>query len=240
MKLIARNRLVLLCKASSQQKDAASQNQAFTTNLQGMFQNQFGNSQAIQGSLNQQLQGLVSQGQAGQGYAPGEEANLRADSKDQAAQQSIEQQQATGQRLAAQGVDPTSGSVAQIDAQGSNAAAAGDASAQRAITTNNANLAQDKVSQGLSGLGSLAGTESSAANGVGGLAVQNASNSYNEVTQAYQPSNFLGNLAGGVLSAGLGAIAGPAGAAIGGGLASAINNGSSGGYQAGDDFGGDD
>jgi hypothetical protein len=38
------------------------------------------------------------------------------------------------------------------------------------------------------------------------MAVNNGANSYNEITQAYQPSNFWGNLAGVVASGLLGSV----------------------------------
>jgi len=200
---------IWLNKASDQEKQAADQNQAFTTDLQNQYKQEFGNAQQIQGSLNQQLQNVMNQGMAGHGYLNGEEAALRSDATERNAQQQIQGQQAANQQIAArsEGGALTSGAVAQGVQQNAANAAAQNSAAQRGITEQNAMLARQNVAQGMSGLGQLGGQMGSLATGTGGNAVQNGSNSFNEVTQAHQPSNFWGNLAGGLVGGAVNAFA---------------------------------
>lgn len=212
-------------KASSQEKSAATQNQAFTTQLQNQYQQEFGNSQQIQGSLNQQLQGIMNRGQAGQGFQPGEEANLRTDSTENAAQQQIQAQQAMGQQIAArsEGGALTSGAVAQGAERNAAMAAASNANAQRGITGENAQLARQNVQQGLGGLSGLSSQMAGQTDATGGMAVNNGANSFNQVTQAYQPSNFWGNLAGGLAGGAINAVAPGIGSSLAGGIKNIFN-----------------
>jgi hypothetical protein len=208
-------------KASEQQKEAADQNQAFTTQLQGMFTNQFQNAQNIQGALNAQLQSITNQGLAGRGLINGEEAALRTNSTENQAQANVQGQRALQARVAQTPL--TGGALGQIVGQQTANNAAQNAAAQRNITLLNANLARQNVGQGLSGLTSLSGQEAGLAGSVGGMAVNNASNSYNEVTQAHQPSNFWGNLAGGVVGGALNMVAPGIGSSIGSSISNGIN-----------------
>lgn len=203
MLFLARFNGVYLNKSSQEQKNAANQNQAFTTQLENQFNTEFGNSQQIQASLNKQLQTITNQGLAGQGFTNGEEANLRTDATERAAQEQQQAQQAAGQTIAAKsdGGALTSGAVAQAAEANATVAAAQNAAAQRGITEQNAALARGNVSEGLQGLGSLSGQEASQADSLAGTASSNAANSYNEVQQSYQPSGFWGNLAGAVAGA---------------------------------------
>lgn len=193
---------VFLNKASQEQKDAANQNKQFTTDLMNHFNTEFGQSQNIQGALNAKLQSIMNQGMAGKGYLNGEEAALRSDATEQNAQANQQAEQATAARQAArsEGGALTSGAVAAQDANRSNQLAAEEAAAQRGITERNAQLARQNVSEGAAGLGNLAGTEASQADSLAGTASSNAANSYQEVTQAFQPSGFWGALGGGLLS----------------------------------------
>lgn len=210
---------VFLNKASQEQKDAANQNKQFTTDLMNHFNTEFGQSQNIQGALNAKLQSIMNQGMAGKGYLNGEEAALRSDATEQNAQANQQAEQATAARQAArsEGGTLTSGAVAAEDANRANQLAAEESAAQRGITERNAQLARQNVSEGAAGLGNLAGTEASQADSLAGTASSNAANSYQEVTQAYQPSNFWTNLAAGVVG-GIGNIVAP-------GVGSMLSNG---------------
>lgn len=193
---------VWLNKASDQQKQSADQNQKFTTQLQGDFTNEFGHASAIQGALNGQLNQILAEGKAGQGYEPGEEAALRTDSTERAAQQQTQAQQALGATLAAhgEGAPLTSGNVASQSERLASGAAASDANAQRGITERNAELARSNVETGLQGLGTLSGQEGSMANGLAGAGVTSGADSYQQETQAHQPADVLGALGGGLAS----------------------------------------
>jgi len=216
---------IWLNKASDQEKQAADQNQAFTTDLQNQYKQEFGNAQQIQGSLNQQLQNVMNQGMAGHGFLNGEESALRSDATERSAQQQIQAQQAANQQIAArsEGGALTSGAVAQGAERNAADAAANNAAAQRDITQQNAMLARQNVQQGMSGLGSLAGQEASLANGTGGNAVSNGAASFQQVTQAHQPSNFWGNLGSGLVGGVVNAFAPGVGTMLGNGLNRAIN-----------------
>lgn len=207
---LAINHLDFYNKASDEQKQAASQNQAFTSQLENQFKTEFNDSQGIQAALNKQLQSIVNQGLAGQGYTNGEEAALRSDATERAAQASQQAEQASAAQDAArsEGGALTSGAVAQGDEDRTAISAAQDAAAQRAITEQNANLARENVARGETGLEGLSGQEASEAGNLAGVASSNAANSYNEVTQAFQPSNFWSNLASGVIG-GIGNIVAP-------------------------------
>lgn len=193
---------IWLNKASDQQKQSADQNQAFTTKLQNDFGTEFGNSQNIQGALTGQLNQILAEGKAGQGFQPGEEAALRTDSTERAAQQSTQAQQALGATLAShgEGAPMTSGNVASQAERIASGAAASDANAQRGITERNSELARSNVETGLQGLGQLSGQEGSMANGLAGAGVTSGANSYEEETQAHQPSGMVGSLLGGLAS----------------------------------------
>lgn len=212
-------------KASDQEKSAATQNQNFTTELQNQYGQEFGNSQQIQGALNSQLQGIMNRGQAGQGFQPGEEANLRTDATENAAHQAVQGEQALGQQLAShsEGGALTSGGAAQLAEQNTAGAAASNAAAQRGITGENAQLARQNVQQGMSGLSGLSQQMAGQTDATGGMAVNNGANSFNQVTQAYQPSNFWGNLAGGLAGGVVNSFASGAGSL----LAGKIPNGTS-------------
>jgi hypothetical protein len=181
------------------------------------MQQTFNNSQQIQQSLGTQLQNVVNQGNAGQGFAQGQEANLLANSKEQGAQQNVQAEQALNQRNAGgeMGGAASSGATAAGSEALASGAAANTAAANRGIVNQNADLATGKVASGLQGLGGLAGQETGQANALAGTAVNADNSSFQNQTTAFAPSNFWSNLGGSVLTAGLGAVAGPLGAAAG-------------------------
>lgn len=169
----------------------------------------FSNSQQIQGGLNAQLQGITNAGLAGKGFLGNQETALRSASKENAAQSNVTAEQALNQRNAGgeMGGAATSGAVAAGNERLATTAAAGDAANQLAITNQNANLARSNVSTGLSGLEGLSGQETGQADALSGTAVGAAGNSFNEETQAHQPSTFWSGLGTSVLGMGLNAIA---------------------------------
>jgi hypothetical protein len=199
------------------------------------MQQTFNNSQQIQQSLGTQLQNVVNQGQAGQGFAQGQEANLLANSKEQGAQQNVQAEQALNQRNAGgeAGGAASSGAVAAGSEALASGAAAGTATANRGIVNQNADLATGKIASGLQGMGSLSGQETGQADALGSTAVNADNASFTQQNTAFAPSNFWSNLGGSVLTAGLGAVAGPLGAAGGQMLGSALGLNATGPGQAG-------
>jgi hypothetical protein len=196
-------------KASQQEKTAATASTNLSNQLSSQYSTAFANSQNIQGGLNAQLQNVTNQGLAGQGFMPGEEANLRSDADERSAQANAQAETALNARNAgvSAGGAATSGAVGSNNALLASNSAENLANAQRGITNQNALLAQNKVSQGLSGLSGLSGQITSQADSLGGTAVGASQNSFNNETQAFQPSNFWGQLGTSVLGAGLNAIA---------------------------------
>lgn len=195
----------LVNKASQQEKDAANASTNLSNQISNNMNTSFANSQQIQGGLNTQLQRLTNAGLAGQGFMPGEEAALRASSKQDAAQQNVTAEQAMNQRLATS--PETSGSVAANSERLATAAAGQDAANQLGITAKNADLARENVNNGLNGLGSLSGTETNQATGLGNTAVGASENSFKNETTAYQPSTFWSGLGTSILGMGLNAVA---------------------------------
>lgn len=169
----------------------------------------FGNSQQIQAGLNTQLQGITNAGMAGKGFLGNQETALRSASKENAAQSNVAVEQALNQRNAGgeMGGAASSGAVAAGNERLAASSAAGDAANQLAITNQNANLARANVSQGLSGLEGLSGQVTGQADALSGTAVSGAGQSFNEETQAHQPSTFWSGLGTSVLGMGLNAIA---------------------------------
>lgn len=222
---LAINPLDFYNKASDEQKDAATQNQEFTTQLENQFRTEFNQSQGIQGVLNKQLQDIVNQARAGHGFLNGEEAALRTDATERSAQadQQAEQAAAVKQAARSEGGAITSGAAAQGDAERTAIEAAQNAAAQRGITEENAQLARDNLARGTAGLERLSGQEGSEADSLAGVASNNAANSYNEVTQAFQPSNFWGNLASGLVGGAVNAVAPGLGSMLSSGLSKAFN-----------------
>jgi hypothetical protein len=108
-------------------------------------------------------------------------------------------------------------------------AAANNAAAQRGITGQNAVLARENVQQGMGGLSALSGQEAGQAGQVGTSANTSSNQSFNQVTQAYQPSNFWGNMASGLVGGAVNAFAPGVGTMLSGGLSKAINGGGSSG-----------
>lgn len=216
-----------LMKASQQQKDAATQNQGFTTQLQNQFNTAFSTSQATNQQFMNQINGILTKANAGQGFTDAELASLNTSNTEQNAGSTANAQQAVNRENLQQGGGAAlpSGAQDQLRAQVAATGAANQASGARQIALNNAQQAQSNMQFGTSALGTLAGQESSQANAVGGLAVNNGANSYNEVTQAFQPSNFFGNLAQGVLGGVGAAVAGPLGASLGSSIGGALGGG---------------
>jgi hypothetical protein len=173
----------------------------------------FNNSQQIQGGLNSQLQDITNKGLAGQGFLGNQEAALRSASTQNAAQQNVTAEHALNQRNAGgeEGGAASSGAVAAGNERLATNAAAGNSANQLAITNQNANLARENVSQGLNGLSALSGQVTGQANSLGGQAVGASGQSFNEETQAYQPSNFWSGLATSALGAGVSALTGNVG-----------------------------
>lgn len=169
----------------------------------------FANSQSIQGGLNSKLNDITNAGMAGKGFLGNQETALRSASKQNAAQSNVTAEQALNQRNAGgeQGGAATSGAVAAGNERLATTAAAGDAANQLQITNQNANLARSNVSTGLSGLEGLSSQVTGQADALSGTAVSGAGQSFNEETQAHQPSTFWSGLGTSVLGMGLNAIA---------------------------------
>ena len=174
-----------------------------------------------------QLQNVVNQGNSGQGFGTGQEANLLANSKEEGANQNVQAEQALNQRNAGgeAGGAASSGAVAAGSEALASGAAANTAAANRGIVGQNAQLAQQKVGQGLAGLTNLSGQETGQASSLAGTSVNADNSSFQNQTTAFQPSNFWSNLGGSVLTAGLGAVAGPLGTAGGNMLSKALGLG---------------
>lgn len=169
----------------------------------------FSNSQQIQGGLNAQLQSVTNAGLAGKGFLGNQETALRSASTQNAAQQNVTAEQSLNQRNAGgeQGGAASSGAIAAGNERLASTAAAGNSANQLAITNQNANLARSNVTTGLNGLEGLSGQETSQADSLTGASVGAAGNSFNEETQANQPSTFWSGLGTSVLGMGLNAIA---------------------------------
>lgn len=196
-------------KASQEEKDAANASTNLSNQISTNMNTAFGNSQAIQGGLNAQLQNVTNAGLAGKGFLGNEETALRSASKQNAAQQNVTAEQSLNQRNAGgeEGGAATSGAVAAGSERLASNAAAGDAANQLAITNQNGQLARANVNQGLSGLNALSGQETGQADALTGAATSAAGQSFGEQTQAYQPSTFWSGLGTSVLGMGLNAIA---------------------------------
>lgn len=196
-------------KASQEEKDAANASTNLSNTISSNMNKTFANSQAIQGQLGAQLNNVTNAGMAGRGFFNGEEANLRSDAAERGAQSNVSAEQALSARQAAQsqGGAATSGAVGAEDALLASRSATDTTAAQRGITGENDQLARQNVQEGLSGLSNLSGQETSQADAIGGQALQGTGQSFNEETQAYQPSNFWSNLGSSVVGMGLNAIA---------------------------------
>jgi hypothetical protein len=183
----------------SQQQEDAYQNQAnLAATLTNNLNTTFGESQNINGALNAQLQGITNRGLAGQGFTPGEEANLSSEAKQGQAQANVTAEQTTQNALARQGGEQGSGAVAQLDEKNASNAAQQDADKQFDITTENSKLASGNVQSGLQGLGALGGE-------LGGTSVNfgNSANTGDTNTFKEAPTDFWGNLGESLLSQGL-------------------------------------
>jgi hypothetical protein len=154
----------------------------------------FSNSQATQGALGGQLQALTAQGMAGQGFTGGQEQNLRSDAQERSAQGDVQAEQALNQRNAggASGGAATSGAVGAQNAMLASNAANQNATAQRGITDTNANLARQNVQEGLSGLNSLSGQQTSQSSALAGTAVGATSNAMSQDQTVNQPGFWTG------------------------------------------------
>lgn len=205
-------------KSSPEEKTAAQASTNLSNQISGDFATTFNNSQQIQGSLNSQLQNLTNQGMAGKGFMNGEEQNLRSDASENSAQATVNGQQGLQNALAKQGGSGPSGAVGSLDEKLASNSANQNATAQRGITDQNDVLARGNITNGLSGLGQLSSQETGQADALGGQAVGATGQSFSNETQAYQPSNFWGNLAGGVLSTGLDAASGNIAGAVSSGI----------------------
>lgn len=216
-----------LMKASQQQKDAATQNQQFTQQLRDQFNTAFATSQATNAQFNQQIQGILTKANAGQGFTDAELASLNTSNTEQNAGSTANAQEAVNRQNLQQGGGAAlpSGAQDQLRAQVAAAGAANQATGARQIALNNAQQAQSNMQFGTNALGTLAGQEASQANALQNGAITNGANSYQEVTQAFQPSNFFGNLAQGVLGGVGAAVAGPLGASIGNSAGSLLGGG---------------
>lgn len=211
------------CKASSAEKQAATSNQNFTDQLRTMFGNEYGTGSATENYLSNQLKGMVANGQAGYGFTPGE-LNAMNEQNDQGSAQGAQNAQQALQRQETQsgtGV-PTGANLqeqATIDSQAAQARSQG----ALALQAENGQLARQNVTQGLAGLAGVGSTQMGSANALESGAISNGANSFNEVAQATQPSNFWGNLGTGLLSGAGMAVAGPAGSALGARLGNAFS-----------------
>jgi len=216
-----------LMKASQEQKDAATQNQQFTDQLRTQFNTAFAASQATNAQFSDQINGILAKANAGQGFTDAELASLNTSNTETnsgntqnalAAQQRSAQQQGGGSTV-------PNGAQQQLQAQILASGAANQSAGARQIALSNAQQAQSNMQFGTQALGTLAGLQSSQASVLQNGAITNGANSYQEVTQAFQPSNFFGNLAQGVLGGVGAAVAGPLGAQLGSTVGSAIGGG---------------
>lgn len=216
-----------LMKASQEQKDAATQNQQFTDQLRSQFNTAFATSQATNAQFLNQVDGILAKANAGQGFTDAELASLNTSNTETqsgntqnalAAQQRSAQQQGGGSTI-------PNGAQQQLQAQILASGAANQSAGARQIALSNAQQAQSNMQFGTQALGTLAGLQSSQANALQNGAITNGANSYQEVTQAFQPSNFFGNLAQGVLGGVGTAVAGPLGAKLGSSIGGAIGEG---------------
>ena len=216
-----------LMKASQEQKDAATQNQQFTDQLRSQFNTAFAASQATNAQFSDQINGILAKANAGQGFTDAELASLNTSNTETqsgntanalSAQQRMAQQQGGGSTI-------PNGAQQQLQAQILASGAANQAAGARQIALSNAQQAQSNMQFGTQALGTLAGLQSSQASALQNGAITNGANSYQEVTQAFQPSNFFSNLASGVLAGVGGAVAGPLGASLGGSVGKAIGGG---------------
>lgn len=212
-----------LMKASQEQKDAATQNQQFTDQLRQQFNTEFATSQQTQTQFLNQINGILAKANAGQGFTDAELAGLNTNNTEQNAGATSNAQAAVDRMNLQQGGGSSlpSGAQDQLRAQVAATGAANQAAGARQIAINNAQQAQSNMQFGTTALGNLAGQEANQATSLQNGAITNGANSYNEVTQAFQPSNFFGNLAQGIIGGVGTAVAGP----LGGALSNAIGGG---------------
>lgn len=208
MMIVYKSHLRWLNKASQQQEDAANQNQAFTTQLQNQFGQQYQAATSTQNYLSNQLKTVMQNAQSGNGYTQPEMAALNTNNIENQANATQQADQATNRTIAQQGGGggTTSGASAQLASQNAQASAVAGANANRNLQVSNAQQAQSNLFNSANALSGVGSQQSSLAQGVGSAAVSNANNSYNEETQAYMPSNFFTNLAQGAVSGLTGAV----------------------------------
>lgn len=206
------------CKASKQQKAAANNSEQFAQTLQGQYGKAFGTSQATQDKLNGQIQGVISNAQAGNGYTQPELAALNANNSEQTALSNQNAQAALSRQIQQQSGGGTipSGAALQLRQQADSSAGANQAAGARNIALNNAQLANSNLMSGLSASSALAGQQSNLASSLAGSTNSANASGYNQVTQAYQPSNFFGNLATGLAGGAINAVAAPLGNKVSG------------------------
>lgn len=203
-------------KSSSEQRDAANQQQQFAQTLQGNYAQQFGAANASNQFLTQRLQQVFNQAQAGYGFSPAQTAALNTNNIEGQANATQQAQAETNRQIQIQGGGggTTSGAAAQIAAQTARASANQGAANNRNIDIANATQANSNLAGAGSLLSGLSGQQAGLAGSTGGLAVSQSGAGFNAINQVYQPSNFWGNLGQGLLSGGLGAVGSAFGSAI--------------------------
>lgn len=202
-------------KASSQEKQAADQQQAFAQTLKDTYSSQLGTANSSLDFLNNRLQNVFTQAQSGFGFSPAELAALKTNNIEGQANATQQANVAAARQIAQRGNGggTDSGTLAQITAQNARASAVAGQQANNQIDIANAQQAQQNVTQAGSLLNGVAGTQAGVASSALSGAVNQGGTAFNNVAQAYKPSNFWGNLGQGLLS---GAISAGAGVLTGG------------------------
>lgn len=194
-------------KSSDEQKNAADSQTAFSKTLQDNYNAQFGQATSSLNFLQQRLQQVFSQAQAGYGYSPAQLAALRTNNIEGQANATQQAQTAANRQIQQRGAGggTTSGAAAQIAGQIATASANQGAANNRNIDIANATQAQSNLASAGSLLSGVSGQQTALATGTAGSAVNQSGNAFNAVNSVYQPSNFWSNLGQGLLSGGLNA-----------------------------------
>lgn len=221
-----------LCKgASGEQKDLQQQQADFSKQLMGMYQQQFGNQQAVFNAIKSVYDPILKAGASQYGFSSAEDAALRTQASEGTAQSYQQASSAAAERAAASGGGNTllpSGVQAQVQGQLAGAAAESESGKQLDITRAGYDVGRQQFNQATNvEMGVAAGYNPL---GYAGAAQSSSSAAFNEATkiqemnQAASPWGTIGGLIGGAA----GSFLGPMGASIGKNIGGMIGNAGSG------------
>lgn len=224
----------VLNKASSAEKNLATQQAGFYQTLTQDYGKQFANQSNVLASLQSAWNPILQAGPGQYGFTPQEDASLRTSSADSIAQGQLNAQKALNNTLAAEGGGNSfipNGAQEQLKASLLSSAGQQQAASQNQITQAGYQTGLQNFNNASSALGGVAGQYAptgyiSGANSAGGEAFSSA-NAVNTQNNAWKSSlmGAIGGIGGAILG-------GPIGAGIGESFGSALGGGSN--YSAGD------